>query len=76
MRLVAAILVVSLPLMVLLGVLLTTQASASLTSSGERKGEEAALIAAIDSRFSELEVRYALAHRLLDVDRAVDAAAQ
>ena len=41
-----------------------------------RKGEEAALIAAIDSRFSALEVRYALAHRLLDVDRPADAAAE
>jgi len=44
--------------------------------TGERKGEEAALIAAIDSRFSELEVRYALAHRLIDVDRPADAAAE
>jgi methyl-accepting chemotaxis protein len=43
--------------------------------AAERKGEEAAIIAAIDSRFSELEVRYALAHRLLDVDRPADAAA-
>ena len=42
----------------------------------DRKGEEAALIAAIDSRFSELEVRYALAHRLLDVDRPADALAE
>jgi hypothetical protein len=39
-----------------------------------RKGEEAGLIAAIDSRFSELEVRYALAHRLLDVGRTAEAA--
>ena len=45
-------------------------------NADERKGEEAALIAAIDSRFSELEVRYALAHRLLDVDRPADAAAE
>jgi methyl-accepting chemotaxis protein len=44
--------------------------------AGERKGEEAALIAAIDSRFSELEVHYALAHRLLDVDRPADANAE
>jgi len=44
--------------------------------AGERKGEEAALIAAIDSRFSELEVHYALAHRLLDVDRPADAIAE
>jgi len=44
--------------------------------AGERKGEEAALIAAIDSRFSELEVRYALAHRLIEVDRPADAAAE
>ena len=45
-------------------------------AGNERKGEEAALIAAIDSRFSELEVRYALAHRLLDVDRPAEAAAE
>jgi methyl-accepting chemotaxis protein len=46
-------------------------------SDGEdRKGEEAGLIAAIDSRFSDLEVRYALAHRLLDIGRPADAAAQ
>ena len=32
----------------------------------ERKDEEAGLIAEIDSRFSDLEVRYALAHRLVD----------
>src|SRR5688572_3223806 len=42
----------------------------------DRRDEEAGLIAAIDSRFSELEVRYALAHRLLDVGRAGDAARQ
>jgi methyl-accepting chemotaxis protein len=41
----------------------------------DRKGEEAGLIAAIDSRFSDLEVRYALAHRLLDIGRASEAAA-
>jgi methyl-accepting chemotaxis protein len=46
------------------------------SEAGESKGEEAGLIAAIDSRFSELEVRYALAHRLLDVDRPADAAAE
>jgi methyl-accepting chemotaxis protein len=40
------------------------------------RGEEAALIAAIDSRFSALEVRYALAHRLLDVDRPAEAATE
>jgi methyl-accepting chemotaxis protein len=37
-RLVAAMLAVSLPLMVVLAVLLTTQASASLKTAGERKG--------------------------------------
>ena len=37
-RLVAAMLVVSLPLMVLLAVLLTSQASASLSVAGEAKG--------------------------------------
>jgi methyl-accepting chemotaxis protein len=37
-RLVAAMLLVSLPLMVLLAVLLTSQASASLTAAGEAKG--------------------------------------
>ncbi|HEX3337278.1 MAG TPA: methyl-accepting chemotaxis protein [Jatrophihabitans sp.] len=38
----AAMLLVSLPLMVTLAVLLTTQASASLTSAGERKGVQVA----------------------------------
>ena len=42
----------------------------------ERRDEEAGLIAEIDARFSELEVRYALAHRLLDVGRAGDASRQ
>jgi methyl-accepting chemotaxis protein len=42
----------------------------------ERKDEEAGLIAAIDSRFSDLEVRYARAHRLIDVGRTADAARQ
>jgi methyl-accepting chemotaxis protein len=46
------------------------------TDGEARKGEEAGLIAAIDSRFSDLEVRYALAHRLLDVGRPTEAAAQ
>jgi methyl-accepting chemotaxis protein len=41
-RLVAAILVVSLPLMILLGVLLTSQASSSLTTAGQHKGESLA----------------------------------
>jgi len=45
------------------------------SDSEARKGEEAGLIATIDSRFSDLEVRYALAHRLLDVGRTADAAA-
>ena len=44
--------------------------------ANDRRDEEAGLIAAIDSRFSELEVRYALAHRFLDVGRAGDAARQ
>jgi methyl-accepting chemotaxis protein len=44
--------------------------------SDERKDEEAGLIASIDSRFSELEVRYALAHRLLDVGRSSEALAE
>ena len=43
------------------------------SDTSERKDEEAGLIAAIDSRFSELEVRYALAHRLLDVGRPTEA---
>jgi len=42
----------------------------------ERKDEEAGLIAMIDSRFSDLEVRYTLAHRLLDLGRAADASRQ
>jgi CHASE3 domain sensor protein len=42
----------------------------------DRRDEEAALIAEIDSRFSDLEVRYALAHRLVDIGRAADAARQ
>ena len=46
------------------------------TDGEDRKGDEAGLIAAIDSRFSDLEVRYALAHRLLDVGRPTEAAAQ
>ena len=50
-RLVAAILVVSLPLMILLGILLTTQASASLTTAGERKGE--ALARAVTLRLED-----------------------
>ena len=40
----------------------------------ERMDEEAGLVAAIDSRFSELEVRYALAHRLIDLGRTGEAA--
>jgi methyl-accepting chemotaxis protein len=46
------------------------------SEANDRRDEEAGLIAAIDSRFSELEVRYALAHRLLDVGRSADAARQ
>jgi methyl-accepting chemotaxis protein len=46
------------------------------SDQSERKDEEAGLIAAIDSRFSELEVRYALAHRLLDVGRPTEALAE
>jgi len=46
------------------------------SNAPERRDEEAALIAAIDARFSELEVHYALAHRLLDVDRPADAATE
>jgi methyl-accepting chemotaxis protein len=46
------------------------------TDGEDRKGDEAGLIAAIDSRFSDLEVRYALAHRLLDIGRPTEAAAQ
>jgi methyl-accepting chemotaxis protein len=42
----------------------------------ERRDEEAGLIAEIDSRFSELEVRYALAHRLIDVGRPAEASRQ
>ena len=41
-----------------------------------RKDEEAGLIAEIDSRFSDLEVRYALAHRLIDLGRTAEAARQ
>jgi len=39
----------------------------------DRRDEEAGLIAEIDSRFSDLEVRYALAHRLIDVGRSAEA---
>ena len=46
------------------------------SEGNERRDEEAGLIAEIDARFSELEVRYALAHRLLDVGRAGDASRQ
>ena len=42
----------------------------------DRRDEEAGLLASIDSRFSDLEVRYALAHRLLDVGRAAEASRQ
>jgi methyl-accepting chemotaxis protein len=42
----------------------------------ERRDEEAGLIASIDSRFSDIEVRYALAHRLIDVGRSTDALAE
>jgi methyl-accepting chemotaxis protein len=38
-----------------------------------RKEEEAGVIAAIDSRFSAIEVEYALAHRLADLGRSADA---
>ena len=38
--------------------------------------QEVALVAAIDSRLSSIEVRYALAHRLADLGRSADAAAQ
>jgi methyl-accepting chemotaxis protein len=43
------------------------------SADSEKKDEEAGLIAAIDSRFSELEVRYALAHRLIDLGRSSEA---
>ena len=46
------------------------------SASAERRDEEAGLIAEIDSRFSDLEVRYALAHRLADVGRSAEAAKQ
>jgi methyl-accepting chemotaxis protein len=42
----------------------------------ERRDEEAGLIAEIDSRFSDLELRYALAHRLIDVGRSAEASRQ
>jgi methyl-accepting chemotaxis protein len=45
-------------------------------STAERKGEEVGLLASIDSRFSELEVRYALAHRLIDLGRSSEALAE
>jgi methyl-accepting chemotaxis protein len=38
-----------------------------------RKEEEAGVIAAIDSRFSAIEVEYALAHRLADLGRPAEA---
>jgi methyl-accepting chemotaxis protein len=38
-----------------------------------RKEEEAGVIAAIDSRFSAIEVEYALAHRLADLGRSAEA---
>jgi len=38
-----------------------------------RKEEEAGVIASIDSRFSAIEVEYALAHRLADLGRQADA---
>ena len=40
-----------------------------------RKEEEVGVIASIDSRFSELEVAYALAHRLADLGRQPEALA-
>ena len=43
------------------------------SKGNDRRDEEAGLIASIDSRFSDLEVRYALAHRLLDLGRAPEA---
>ena len=46
------------------------------TDSSARKDLEAGLIASIDARFSDLEVRYALAHRLIDVGRPTEAAAE
>ena len=60
-RMVAAILVVSLPLMALLGILLTTQASSSLTTAGEHKGE--ALARAVTLRLEDFmtEQRNAMA---------------
>ncbi|MFL5619156.1 MAG: methyl-accepting chemotaxis protein [Gemmatimonadaceae bacterium] len=47
-----------------------------VSERNERRDEEVGLIAAIDSRFSDLEVRYALAHRLIDVGRTGEAARQ
>ncbi|MDB4882786.1 MAG: hypothetical protein JWL95_1552 [Gemmatimonadetes bacterium] len=46
------------------------------SDNSERKDQEAGLIAMIDSRFSEIEVRYALAHRLLDIGRPTEALAE
>jgi methyl-accepting chemotaxis protein len=42
-------------------------------SAAIRREEEVAVIAAIDSRFSEIEVEYALAHRLADLGRQAEA---
>ena len=53
--------------------------NARLSRASERtrhRDEEAGLIAEIDSRFSDLEVRYALAHRLIDVGRSAEASRQ
>ena len=40
-----------------------------------RRDEEVGMVAAIDSRFSEIEIKYALAHRLADLGRRAESEA-
>ena len=46
------------------------------TTTEEKKNEEVALISSIDTRFSSIENHYALAHRLADLGRGVEAHAE
>ena len=47
----------------------------AMNAQGQQTGEEVALIANIDARLSEMEVHYALAHRLAALDRTAAAEA-
>lgn len=50
--------------------------SKSVASDTARRDEESGIISSIDARFSQIEVSYALAHRLTDLGRSPEAHAE